>query len=69
MVYPFGNKLEAIVVRISVNTGIRKYRIFFILDSRITSTLQRLTIPYGLQVARHRVDLIYPRFEDNKYKI
>jgi hypothetical protein len=69
MVYPFGNRLEAIVVRISVNTGIRKYQIFFILNSRITSTLQRLTIPYSLQAARHRVDLIYPRFEDNKYKI
>jgi hypothetical protein len=69
MVYPFGNRLETIVVRIFVNTGIRKYRIFFILDSRITSTLQRLTIPCGIQAARHRVDLIYPRFEDNKYKI
>jgi hypothetical protein len=69
MVYPFGDKLEAIVVRISVNTGIRKYRIFFILDSRITSTLQRLTIPCSLQAACHCVDLIYSRFEDNKYKI
>jgi hypothetical protein len=69
MVYPFGSRLELIVIRISVNAGIRKYRIFFILDSKITSTLQRLTIPCGIQVARHRLDLIYPRFEDNKYKI
>jgi hypothetical protein len=36
MVYLFGSRLELIVVRISVNAGIRKYRIFFILDSRIT---------------------------------
>jgi hypothetical protein len=45
MVYQFGNKLELIVVRISVNIGIRKGQIFFILNSRITSMLQRLTLP------------------------
>jgi hypothetical protein len=32
----------------------------FILDSRITSTIQRLTITSGTQAARHRLDLIYP---------
>jgi hypothetical protein len=48
MVYPFGNRLEMIVVRISVNVGIRKCWIFFILDSRITSTLQWLTITCGI---------------------
>jgi hypothetical protein len=69
MVYQFGNRLELIVVRISVNVGIRKGRIFFILDSRITLTLQRLTLPWGILAARHRVDSIYPRFEDNEYKI
>jgi hypothetical protein len=66
MVYLFGSKLKLIVVRISVNAGIREYQIFFILDSRITSTLQRLTIPCDIQAARHCLDLIYPRFEDNK---
>jgi hypothetical protein len=69
MVYQFGNRLELIVVRISVNVGIRKCRIFFILDSRITSTLQRLTLPCGIPTVRHHVDSIYPQFKDNEYKI
>jgi hypothetical protein len=69
MVYQFGNRLKLIVVRISVNDGSRKSRIFFILDSRITSTLQRLTLPCGIPAAGHCVDSIYPRIEDNKYKI
>ena len=69
MVYQFGNRLELIVDRIFVNFGICKYWIFFILDSRITSMIQRLTIPYSIPAARQRVDSIYPRFEDNKYEI
>jgi hypothetical protein len=69
MVYQFGNRLKLIVVRISVNDGSLKSQIFFILDSRITSTLQRLTLPCGIPAARYRVDSIYPRIEDNEYKI
>jgi hypothetical protein len=69
MVYQFENRLELIVVRISVNVGIRKGQKKFILDSRITSTLQRLTLPCGIPAVHHRVDSIYPRFEDNEYKI
>jgi hypothetical protein len=60
MVYQFGNRLELIVVSISVNVGIRIGRIFFILDSRITSTLQRLILPCGISAMRHHVDSIYP---------
>jgi hypothetical protein len=69
MVYQFGNRLELIVVRISINVGIRKGWIFLILDSKITSTLQRLNPPCDIPAARHRVDSIYPQFEDNEYKI
>jgi hypothetical protein len=69
VVYQFRNRLELIVVRISVKVGIRKGRIFFILDSRITSTLQRLTFPCGILATRYHVDSIYPQFEDNEYKI
>jgi hypothetical protein len=69
MVYQFRNRLELIVVRISVNVEIRIGRIFFILNSRITLTLQRLTLPCDILVVRHHVDSIYPRYEDNEYKI
>ena len=69
MVYQFGNRLELIIVRISVNVGIRKYWIFFILDLKITLMLQRLTIPCGILAAHHHVDSIYLQFEDNKYEI
>jgi hypothetical protein len=69
MVYQFRNRLELIVVRISINVGIRIGRIFFILDSRITSMLQRLTLSCDIPTVHHRVDSIYPRFEDNEYKI
>ena len=69
MVYQFGIRLEIINIRIFMNVGIFKFRIFFILDSRITLMIEQLTIPCSIPPARHLVDSIYPCFEDNKYKI
>ena len=60
MVRQFGNRLELIVVRISINVGISKYQILFILDSRIPPTLQQLTIPYSIPAVHLRVNSIYP---------
>jgi hypothetical protein len=58
LVYQFGNRIEVIVVSVSVNFGIRRRRTYFILKSRINSTFLQLTFSCGIPTVHHRMVFI-----------
>jgi hypothetical protein len=58
MMYQFENRIEVIVVNVSINFGIHRSRTYFIHELRITSTFQRLTPSCGIPAVHHHIVFI-----------